>query len=256
VSHSRAIWALAAALSAVAATTGCLKVTADLGGCSPTSPGHNYTLGDTATDSLTSEICSHLYSFTVTGQANVRIRFSSPQTQTYLQLYDSRGAIVMNSAVVQAPDTTTTMRMMLGDGSYGLVVLPLSRGQSSPFTLSVVPDSSAVSGCNPVWVTTGVTTTQTLTPLDCTQGPAGAGFYTHVYLLVLLANQTTTITENSSALAPAVYMAGPSGTITSTPDSTGAVATVATLVSTQGAYTLWVGAATQGQAGKYTLQIQ
>jgi hypothetical protein len=253
--HTRGKWAFAAALGALLAATACLTTT-DLGNCRGAIPTHAYTLGDSTGDTLTSQACRQHYQFTVTGQANVQFKVVSPGLQTFLQLYDQRGAIVMNSAYSGALDTATVVRMMLGDGNYTLAVNVVTAGQSGPFRLTSDPDTSAVAGCGTIWVTTGITTTQTITPQDCTQGPLGAGYLTHVYAVVLLQNQVVTVAESAAAFTPEVFLYGQGTALSSTLDSTGTKGSLSTIVVTQGGYNIWAGSSSPGQTGKYTLQIQ
>lgn len=252
--QTRAILALAAALGAPVAATACLGAT-DVG-CSPTVPVLNYTLGDSIADTLTAHTCRRLYQFAVDSQTSVRFHVSSPGLTTLLQLFDSNEAIIMNSALTNAPDTATTVRMMLGSGSYQLAVIPLNTGQSGAFRFVMATDTTAVRGCNPVWVTPGITTSQTITAADCGLGPMGSLYYTHAYALVLLQLQPVLLFETSTAFAPELQLAGGGNTIISTPDTTGTMAGISAIAQSQGAYIIWVGSSKTGQTGSYTLQIQ
>lgn len=255
MTHTSGIWAFAVALGAPLAVTACLGTT-DVGSCGANAPIRIYTLGDAVSDSLTAQNCRQTYQFTITSQANVRVHISSPSLQTFLQLYDQRGAIVVNSALTQALDTGTTVRMMLGAGTYGLAVNPVNMGQAGAFSLTTSTDSSPVAGCAPIWVTIGITTTQTITTGDCTQGPAGTGYYTHSYAVVLLQSQEVNITEASTDFPPGVLLAGQGNTEVSTIDGAGTTASISSVIITQGAYTIWTGSSSSGQTGKYTLQVQ
>ncbi len=252
--QTRAILALAAALGAPVAATACLGAT-DVG-CSPTVPVPSYTLGDSIADTLTAHTCRRLYQFAVDSQTNVRFHLSSPGLTTLLQLFDSNGAIIMNSALTNAPDSATTVRMMLGSGSYLLAVIPLNTGQSGAFRFVMATDTTAVRGCDPVWVTPGITTSQTITAADCGLGPMGSLYYTHAYALVLLQTQLVVLTETSTSFPPELALAGGGNTLTATADTTGTTASLAAIAMAQGAYTIWVGSSKTGETGSYTLQIQ
>jgi hypothetical protein len=254
VRHTRAILALAAALGAPVAAAACLGAV-DVG-CSPTVPVPNYALGDSIADTLTAHTCRRLYQFAVDSQINVRFHVSSPGLTTLLQLIDSNGAIVMNSALTNAPDSATNVRMMLGSGSYLLAVIPLNAGQSGAFRFVMARDTTAVSGCDPVWVTPGITTSQTITAADCGLGPLGSSYYTHAYALVLLQTQLVILTETSTSFPPQLVLAGAGNTLTSGSDTTSTTASISAISLAQGAYTVWVGSSKTGQTGSYTLQIQ
>jgi hypothetical protein len=217
---------------------------------------HDLTIGVAASDSLTSTTCLAFYKFSLGAQANLRVTLTSPGVQTFLQLTDSSGVIRMNSVLTDTLDTTTTVRMMLGAGGYLVSVIPFNTGQSAKYSLLAVTDTSAVTGCNAVWVTPGITTKQAITHADCIQGPSGTNFLTHLYVLLLGSGQEVNFSEYSTSLAPGMTLAGPDGTEPSTADSLGTTALLSTTVGSQGTYRLWVGSTTAGQVGTYTLQIQ
>ena len=253
VAHTRAIVALAAALGAPVAAAACLGATSV--GCA-LAPVHDYTLGESTADTLTAQTCRHIYQFAVDSQTGVRFELSSPGLATYVQLFDQNETIVMNSTLTNPPGAATTVRMMLASGSYLLAVIPVNVGQSGAFRFATVTDTAAVSGCNPVWVTPGITTSQTITTADCGLGPSGGAYYTHVYALVLLQAQQVTLTETSTSFPPEVQLSGGGNTVTSTPDTTGTTASISAIALAQGPYTVWAGSSSAGKTGTYTLQIQ
>jgi len=246
--------AVAAAASFLTAA-GCISVTG-----SPCvvaqSDYHNLTFGVAASDSLTSTTCIAFYKVSVGAQANLRVTLTSPGVQTFLQLADSTGVIRLNSALTSTVDSTTTVRVMLGAGGYQFSVIPFNQGQKAKYSLVAVPDTSPVAGCGAIWVTPGITTTQAITHSDCTLGPSGSNFYSHVYWLLLRSGQDVNFSEYSKSLSPGMTLTGPDGTEPSSPDSLGTTALISTTVGSQGTYQLWVGSATGGQVGTYTLQIQ
>lgn len=217
---------------------------------------HDLTFGVAASDSLTSTTCIAFYKFSVGAQANLRVTLTSPGVQTFLQLADSTGVIRINSVLTDTLDTTTTVRMMLGAGGYQFSVIPINLGQKAKYSLVAVLDASPVAGCNPIWVTAGITTTQTITHSDCTQGPSGTNFFTHVYTLLLRSGQDLNFSEYSTSLAPGMALNGPDGLENSAADSLGTTASISTTVGSQGTYRLWVGSSSAGQVGTYTLKIQ
>ncbi len=237
------------------AATACIEVTAP--SCTVDAGSyHDLAVGVTARDSLTSSRCVQFYQISVGAQQNLRVALTSPGLQTFLQLIDQGGTILMNSALTSTLDTATTMRMMIGSGSYALVVIPVSQGRSGKYSLVAATDTSAVAGCVPVWVTTGITTTQAITRADCTKGPRGSNFYYHVYSVMLRGGQGVHLSEYSTALAPEVTLVGPDGNLPSSPDSLGTTAQLDYTITGQGMYRVWVGSSSQGQVGSYTLQIQ
>ncbi len=223
-----------------------------------------YVIGDTVRDSLAAGDCVLLdnayvdyYSFTLSGQAALQILLSSPRTGAVLYVYDSRSAIIANSAVgVSIIDTAASLRVILDSGTYRIAVHASTPGGSGPYRLVAVNDTAPVAGCGLVWVTHAITTTQTIRSTDCTNGPGGTGFLYHVYAIVLLRNENLDVAEHSTAFAPAMYLVGSSGASGSTVDSTGATADISFATPLQSAFQLWVGSSDQSAVGQYTLTIQ
>ncbi len=223
-----------------------------------------YTVGDIVNDSLSSSDCkvpgtdalADYYAFVVSSSEDLRITLSSPAARTFLQLYDSRNAIIMNSTFTVTPDTATAVHVILGQGSYLLAVNAVTPGQTTPYRLVIGTDTTAITGCGPVWVTPGAVSTQAITNKDCTIGPEGSSYYWHRYLVVLLQAQEVNLLEHATAFAPQVYLVGSGGSFGSTVDSTGTNAQLTATIATQGAYNLWVGSANPSQFGTYTLQVR
>jgi hypothetical protein len=250
----------AVAGAALVAAAACLHPTQPTSVCTQVAA---YNIGDVVNDSLASGDCAQgngaladYYQFTTTGQQDLRVSVSSPGMLTFLQLYDQRGAIVMNSAVTSTVDTTTTVRLKIAAGTWALAVNAVNAGSSGHYRLTTAPDTAAVRGCGTVWITPGILTTQTISNADCTNGPNGGNFYYHLYTVVLLQNTEVNLSEHATAFAPAMYLVGPTGTTASTPDSLGTTALIQATIPTQGAYDLWVGSANANQFGTYTLQIK
>ena len=254
LSRTRLFVASVAAAVAALTTAGCLETT--VSGCQSTVGPHAYNFGDTANDSLTSQTCVQLYQVSVNAQANVRLTLSSPGIQTFVQLVDPNGKVRVNSALTSPVDTATTVRMMLGVGNYTILVLPLNSGQTGAYHLTSVTDTSAVAGCTAVWVTPGITTSQTITRQACTQGPGGGNFLYHMYMVFLQQGEGINFTEYSTNMAPQLLVVGPDGSLPSSPDSLGTTGVLSASITNQGAYHLWVGSSTAAQTGSYTLNLQ
>lgn len=222
------------------------------------------TVGDTIRASLGPSSCQEadgtyvdFYDLLVTSQANLVIGLSSPGDTTFMRLYDQRRAIVVNSALFKAPDTTARVRVMLGTGNYQLAVHGTVAGAAGAYRLIATPDTSPVAGCGVVWVTPGIQTTQNLTSTDCTQSTGGTTHFYHLYEMVMLFTQSATFTEHSSAFSPSMtlFQSG-GGSVNSTLDSAGTTATIPAFATTADAYQLWVGSLQALQTGTYTLTIK
>jgi hypothetical protein len=223
----------------------------------------SYVIGDTARDSLTSASCREgdgtyldYHSFQTGGQADLKITLSSPSFPAVVQVLDQRGAIIVNSLVVNPADTATTVRVKLGDGTYLLVVHGATSGGRGPYRLVAAADTAPVAGCVPVWVVPGITTAQKLVSTDCTKGPGGTKYYYHAYYVVLLNTQTVNFTEHSTAFAPGMFLSATDGTTRSVLDSASTTAVLSFIAPRNGLWALWVGSNDSLQLGAYTLTIQ
>lgn len=221
-------------------------------------------VGDTLRDSITASSCRQIdrtyanrYVFQVAAQAKLLASLSSPAQKAFLFVSDSRGVVIANSSITSPLDTAATLHLILKAGSYALGVSSVATVPSGPLRLIAANDTSAVSGCLPIWVTTGITTTQTITGADCTTGPLGPNYFSHSYLTVILGGGVLKLTEHATGFAPQVLVAGQSGATlsTSTVDGTGTNALVDYFPVADAALLLWVGSSDQRGFGQYTLTI-
>ena len=224
------------------------------------------TVGSTLRDSVVASSCrptggayENYYQITLIAAAKLRLSLSSPLHVAYVEVGDSTGSLVANSYISGPLDTTATLRMILKPGLYKVGVNSATSTPSGSFRLTAVADNSPVSGCGPYWVTTGITTTQTITASDCTGGPLGAKYHWHGYLTLFPASGELKVSEHSTAFAPMVYVVSETSGSTlasSSLDSTNTTAKVDYFPSGTDLLTLWVGSSDSLQSGQYTLTIQ
>jgi hypothetical protein len=226
----------------------------------------NYTVGDTVRASLggpnscleVDGTWEDFYNVSLPAQTQLLLTLSSPGLTTYLRVFNLNRTAVVNTAYYRAPDTSSTARAILTAGAYQIVVRDTVPGATGSYRLVAAPDSTPVANCaEAVWLTTGITTTQTLHNTDCTQGAGGSTHYVHVYTIVQLYTQSTTFAESSAAFTPAMSLTSQgTGIQNSTLDSTGTVATILGFATASDAYQLFAGSAAALQTGRYTLTIK
>lgn len=221
-------------------------------------------VGDTLRDSITTSSCRQIdhtyanrYRFQLAAQTKLLASLSSPRQKAFLFVSDSVGAVIANSSITSPLDTAATLHLILKAGSYALGVSSVATSPSGPLRLIAGDDPSAVSGCLPIWVTTGITTTQTISGVDCTTGPLGSNYFSHSYLSVILGGHELKLTEYSTGFTPQVLVSGQSGATlgTSTLDTTGTSALLDYVPGADVALLLWVGSSDQRGFGQYTLTI-
>ncbi len=222
-------------------------------------------LGATVTDSITPASCeltdrtyAAFYRLAVTSQTRLRLSLSSPLASTYLSVADSSGQTVANSSVTSTADTAATLRMIVKPGRYQVGVITVATYPSGPLSLSTASDTLAVRGCVPIWVTTGIATTQTLTTSDCTLGPQGANYYYHVYWTAILNAEDLVLTEHATAFPPETWILDATGIAQghSEFDSLGNNGLVDYAPPSHTYLQLWVGSSNQLAVGAYALTIQ
>ena len=259
--------ALAAACAAAIGTWAC-----DLSGTGPsTAVCNNLTpvsIGAVVNDSISaSRSCrladnsyANYYSFAVTdSQVQLLATLSSPAAQAFLHLSDTTGFLLANSEYSQTVDTSATLRLFLEKGTYYLGVNSYATLPSGAFHLQLTRDSTPVRGCNAEWITPATSTAQTLTAADCTAGPSGIKYYTHVYLLVAHGNHGVTMTEHSTAFAPLlqIYSYTASAAVgESVLDSTNTNGVASLVRGADDLLVVYVGSSDSLQTGAYSLKVQ
>ena len=248
------------AASLVVGVTGCPSLASTLPiGCTKST---TISVGDTVRTSFGTNTCTQgngswadFYNLVLTSQANLVISVASPGLATYVVVYDQNRTPIVNSALVSAPDTAATVRVMLATASYQIAVID-TLGKAGSYRLSMSPDAAPAAGCGLIWLTPGITTTQTLRNSDCTAGSGGTTHYYHHYEMVMLYAQAATFTEQSTAYSPSLTLYSSIGTSqASSLDSTGTVATLPAFAQTGDYYQLWVGSVNALQTGAYTLTV-
>jgi hypothetical protein len=220
------------------------------------------TVGDTVRTTIGPNSCQEadgtnvdFYSLTVSGQANAVIALYAPGLRTYVQVYDPLHTPVVSSNVFQTPDSTASVRVMLAPAAYQIAVRDSLAGTQGAYRLSVTNDTAPAAGCGLIWITPGITTTQTLTTADCTASGSGTTHYYHHYEMVMLFSQSNVFTDTSTAFSPSMTLFASTG---SSVNSTlnGTVATIAAFAQSQDYYQLWVGSAAALQTGTYKLTVK
>ena len=211
----RALPALASAGLAGIAACASLDGPSPGGSCAPVG---TLTVGDTLRDAITTSSCRltdqtyvNFYRFSVDTQTTLLVTLKSPLQDAFVWVSDSTSLTIGISSATQNPDTVATSRLILKAGSYQLAVNSYGTTPSGSFRVIAAKDSSPVRGCVPVWVTSGITTRQSITAADCIYGPLGSKYYYHLYLYSILGANEVQLTEHSTAFPPEVWVVSQSG---------------------------------------------
>ena len=218
------------------------------------------TLGARKSDALADQDCDDGYFFydfyrtPVTLGNAVFIKLQSASFDTYLELYDLAGNYIAINNDRNGPDAG--IKALLRTNNYIIGATSAIEHAMGPYTIDVTPASPSVEGCEEFWISTGITTNQTLSTTDCVDG--SNKFYADRILIILAKGQKVTITMNSGSVDAFLQLDDVSGATVALDDN-GNGGTDARLVYTSPALAAYyIDASTHlpGQTGNYTLTVQ
>lgn len=218
------------------------------------------TLGGRKDDMLADQDCDDGYFFydfyrtPVTFGSAVFIKLQSATFDTYLELYDLTGNYIAINNDRNGPDAG--IKALLRTNNYIIGATSAVEHAMGPYTIDVTPASPSVEACEEFWISTGITTNQTLTTSDCVDG--SNKFYADRILIILNKGQKVTITMSSGAMDAFLQLDDESGLTVASNDN-GNGGTDARLVYTSPALAAYyIDASTHlaGQTGNYTLTVQ
>jgi hypothetical protein len=223
-----------------------------------------YTIGAMVNGMLSPSDCAFgdgsfydAYSFGATATASVRVNLSSATFDTFLLLTDADGNVLAFNDD-GAGGTNSTLRILMGTSSYLIQANSLLSGVSGNYSLSSSTIATDVSGCEEVWVTPGISTTQRIAATDCVD--ASGPFYRDEYVLRMRSGQSLTVTESSAAFDPfllLVRLENGSATVVASDGGTGTDASFAyTNSSTSAFYVIVAATNLPSTTGAYTLAIE
>ena len=191
---------------------------------------------------------------------------ASPATpfDSYLLLYGPDGWIVgFNDDAIPSSNPVSPLdsrlKVLLASANYLPATTSYDVGEVGSYTLTSAPTSESISNCEQVFVTRGITTTQTLETTDCNfAGTGNPPFYSDDVAIFLPQGQSVTISMNSTAMDPALELWNSSGTmIMSNNDANGTTNAQIVFVSPASAFYIIVPTSHLSAAtGAYTLIIQ
>lgn len=221
-----------------------------------------HTLGATTQGNLTTGDCRLIdgtyvdfYETSVPGGTYLFNQASS--FDTYLYILNVAGVpVAFNDDIVLGENTNSRIKAILPPGSYILAANSWEPATGA-YTLSSATTTPEVTNCEEVFVTKGISTTQSLQPTDC----ARTRLFDD-YIIFLDDARSVTVTMSSSAVDSylSVVRFGAEGTILADNDNRGDGSNDARLVFTApqaGLYFIRAGSAGSGSStGPYTLVLE
>jgi hypothetical protein len=229
----------------------------------------SYTLGSVVNGALTTTDCllfnnyyTDFYGVALGAQQGLRITMTSPSFDTWLDVYRGNGDYLAFNDDSQPPVTTNSqIEIIAAPGSYVLAPNSLDPFTTGPYTFSAVTRPQAVANCDLVWLTRGVTVTDSVTTGDCSDTDSTGTYYSDAVAIIAEAGSVLTIAQRSTVMDVflALYQVGDTGLvfIASNDDSAG-VGPNAYLVATvpdYAVYVVFMGTAGAAATGRYTVAV-
>ncbi|MGH2667617.1 MAG: Ig-like domain-containing protein [Gemmatimonadales bacterium] len=229
----------------------------------------SYTLGESvsgvlaSTDCVLGEYYNDFYGHTASAQQGLTITMSSSSFDTWVDLYTGAGDyLAFNDDIDLGVIQDSELHAIIAPGSY--IIAPSSFGPyvTGPYTFAATTRSQMLADCELVWVTQGVTITDSLTTTDCTN-PSGP-FYSDSVALIAYGGSVLQIAQRSAevnaklTLYRVINEEFDGILVASNDDSATGTTTDAFLsftVPQSAAYILVIGSAAAGEMGAYTLEI-
>lgn len=196
-----------------------------------------------------------------TGQSAVSFTMhatGSPSFDTFLLLH--RSAYTAFEKVLAANDndagstTDSRMNVILGPGNYVVSANNLTPGKTGPFSVTAEPWTGELENCDDAFLTTGITTTQTMTS-SCPNKTTGQ--YGDFAAMYIAPGQQVQIDMSSTAFDPSLELYAGDGTpITQDDNGGGGTSARITYTAVNGGIFLIVPTShAAAQTGMYTLSI-
>ena len=166
-----------------------------------------HTVGTTTAGSLASSDCQLVdgtfvtyvdFFSTTAGEARAYLFRQTASFDTYLFLATPDLAVIAENDDESATSTNSAIKALLPVGSYLLGASSFDAKVTGDYSISSATAPTTVTGCERVFVTKKVTTTQGIEPGDCLRStPPAAPIYADAYLIFLRAGQSLNVTMTS-----------------------------------------------------------
>lgn len=127
------------------------------------------------------------------------------------QVVTSDGTAIVASDDNSGGGTNAAFRLITATGSKAFRATSANAGETGDYSFNISTTSAAVTNCSPVYFEVGATTTQSVSPTDCTTGHGGVAG--DVYLVFLAAGNTYRITQTAIPLDALTALYSPTGAL-------------------------------------------
>jgi len=231
-----------------------------------------YTFGTTVNGILSSADCNRsnfgyyydFHGFTLpAGQHNIRISMHST-FDTWLDFWSGAGPyIAFDDDSILGAQPNSQIDIVLPGADYIIGASSFDPRVTGSYSLSTSTRTTAMNGCRQVWVTRGVSVSDSITTSDCADSSVTPHYY-DVARIIVFAGTVLSIAERSTAMNPslALYKVRPDSgyrrhLVAANDDSsaTNTNAFIAFAVDTSNIYDIIIGTSAGGETGAYTFDV-
>ena len=250
-------------------TPGLLAIQASVTGVSPLTFGETacdhpvFAFNDTVPAALAVSDCKFSGFFTdffdlnvPTGPQGLVLGMASGAFDTWLELYNDVGGFLGFDDDTDS-SSNSELSAIVGAGDYLIAPSSYNPLTIGAYTLSVLTRPAALAGCGIVWVTRGVTVTDSVTTGDCVDSTGGR-FYADAVALYLVQGSMLRVSNHSADFDAAIFIHNATGAqVAANNDSAGGTtnAFLAFPVPATGPYLVFAGTNDSLATGAYTLTV-
>lgn len=225
----------------------------------------DHVLGTTTAGALSTSDCrlsdgTFVDFFSVSlSQANAYLFRQTAAFDTYLFLATADGGVIAENDDVSSGSRNSTIKALLPAGSYLLGASSFDAGVTGTYSISSSTTSTAVTGCELVYIVKNVSTMQNIEATDCLRStPPAASIFADSYFIFLRAGQSLTVTMTSTDVDSFLELVNLDGVQVASNDDRNATTKDAQLnytAPTTSYYAIFARTAIS-QTGSYTLTVQ
>jgi len=221
-------------------------------------------LNDTLAGALASTDCrfsgfyTDFYELPVaSGPQGVVLTMTAPSFDTWLEVYLRTGSFLGFDDDIDSSNTNSQLTAILATGDYLLAPSSYNALVVGSYTMAALARPAELAGCDLVWVTRGLTLTDSVTAGDCVDSTSGT-YYADVVALYLVAGTALRVSHHSAAFDAALFLRNGAGITVASNDDSAATTSDAYIdyaVTTTGSYLLFAGTTDTSATGAYDLRI-
>jgi hypothetical protein len=192
------------AVSIRASVPGVTPVTFSATALDPCTYLWGHTFGTTVNGTLATTDCNFngyftdFYGVALGAQQGLTITMSSGTLATWMDVFRFSGGDYLAFEGDTVVSTSTVLNAIVAPGSYILAPNTYFQLKTGPYTLSTAARPQEVSACALVWVTRGVTVTDSVTAADCSDTDATGTYYSDGVAMIAQSGSVLTIAQRST----------------------------------------------------------